>query len=116
MNLPVCAICDVAYPKMETLNTHMKLAHDESDHMRITRLTETYEAALQDEHTEKTEVCRQTNAKSLDCTECGVIFLSSQEQKTHIEKHHTHTESQIQRMTMYCQFCDKQFRTKKGSV
>ena len=77
---------------METLNTHMKSVHDESDHMRIIRLTESFEAAIKQQQIGKTEDFTQINAKSLDCTECGVIFLTLKEQEIHIEQHPTKQE------------------------
>ena len=72
----------------------MKSVHDESDHLRIKRLTETFEAAIKQEPIAKDEVLKPTNAKSLDCTECGVLFITFQEQKNHKEQHHANDKEE----------------------
>ena len=97
---------------MEILNIYMKSAHDESDNVRIIRLTNSFEAAIKQEPIEKIDV-RPTTATSLDCSECGVVFLTVQEKIIHNEKQHTSPESQMINRTMSCQFCDKAYQSKK---
>ena len=69
---------------MEILNIYMKSAHDESDNVRIIRLTNSFEAAIKQESIEKIDVW-PTTATSLDCSECGVVFLTVQEKIIHNE-------------------------------
>ena len=86
MKNPVCDICKKSFLKMEYLNTHMKVQHDESDSMRVERLTETVNLALCNEHTNVKQSGSQL--KSLDCSECGEVFVTNKEETDHIEKHH----------------------------
>ena len=65
---------------------HMKMVHQESDLCRIEQLAHTIESALAQDSS-------ITNHKKVyqiyDCSECGIIFSTIQEQKEHEEKHHT---------------------------
>ena len=76
-----CRSCNLYFPNMEVLSNHMKLIHQETDHMRILRLTKWIE-----------NMQRQENVvvfhKSFDCTECGFCFTNENEMKSHNEKHH----------------------------
>ena len=69
---------------MEHLNLHMQNTHNESDHDRIIRLTETYQA--------KVESTPVHNKKSFDCSECGEIDQNSDELKNHNEQIHIKSE------------------------
>ena len=66
---------------MEQLNIHMKNIHQESDHERIYRVTETVKSALAQESL-------NGNEKVYDCSECGLIFNTSDEQNNHNQKDH----------------------------
>ena len=56
MKFPVCTIRNITCTKMEILNIYMKSAHDESDNLRIIRLTNSFEAAIKQEPIEKIDV------------------------------------------------------------
>ena len=65
----------------------MKKIHQETDDMRIQRLTHTVEADLYP----KPSVIINTNdtqVKSFDCSKCGVLFINSEELMVHKEKNH----------------------------
>ena len=80
---PSCNLCNKVFQTLEVLNVHMKTVHKESDNDRIERLALTIGSALaQDSNLIKT---------SQDCTECGLIFNTSQEKKNHDNKDHTNT-------------------------
>ena len=66
---------------MEVLSAHMKNVHQESDSQRIERLQLTIGSAL--------EKNLKGNLHSLDCTECGIMFTTSQEKEDHEMNHHT---------------------------
>ena len=66
---------------MEYLGNHLKNIHSESDHSKIERLTETIKTTLEHE--------KLVNQKIFDCSECGKIFPTNDEQRSHIEKLHT---------------------------
>ena len=59
----------------------MKNVHQESEHERIHRVTETVKSALAQEST-------KVHIKSYDCSECGFIFATSDEQNNHNQKEH----------------------------
>ena len=64
----------------------MKNFHEETDHNRLDRLTETFTLAL------KSEPKKMENGvqnKILDCSQCGKIFGTIDEFDTHNRKHHT---------------------------
>ena len=79
---PTCERCNITFTKMEYMDTHMKTKHDESDDMRIYRLTQAVEAVEKKEKASKRIV-------SNDCTECGLVFVSNLEQIIHIENYHS---------------------------
>ena len=64
----------------------MKMVHQESDHCRIERLANTIESAL----AQDSSITNPKKVQQLyDCSECGIIFSTIQEQNEHEEKHHT---------------------------
>ena len=86
MKTPICDICKKVFGKMEYLSTHMKYQHGESDSMRVERLTKTVKLEL---YGEDNKVERNgPQLKSLDCSECGEVFVTNEEEKDHIEKYH----------------------------
>ena len=68
---------------MEELNNHMKHVHQESDYDRIVRVTETVKSVQQ-----SIKVNNDQMIKSFDCTECGLLFKTSDDQKSHNQKEH----------------------------
>ena len=64
---------------MEVLGVHMKKVHLESDHNRIDRLFNTFEPM---------QIKGSGNFSSFDCTECGILFSSIEDQRSHNEKQH----------------------------
>ena len=93
MKNPLCIIWKTTFQRMEYLNTHMKVKHDESDSTRIDRLTKTVELSLLNEGKDKQININESKLKSLDCTECGVLFVNIKEQKDHNVKHHVNGAS-----------------------
>ena len=80
LNKPVCASCNIKFQNMKSLDVHMKVDHEESENTRIKRLTRTVEEVR------KCEILQKI--KSSDCTECGILFVTSQDLKTHIKNVH----------------------------
>ena len=76
---PVCTMCNIKFQNFEVLEVHMKKVHLESDHNRLERLSKTFEPV---KRTKAIKVC------SYDCTECGILFSSLEEQRCHIENYH----------------------------
>ena len=74
-----CNICNMKFLKMEFLNIHMKKVHNESENDRINRLTQ----AIQNDADSK------QGRKIFDCSECGIIFGTSQEQQSHTKQQQT---------------------------
>ena len=85
LKTPLCVVCNMTVKNMEMLNMHMENAHQESDHERMTRVTDTVKAAL---HQESIKMNNIQNIKSLDCTECGMVFQTIEEQHSHNQKVH----------------------------
>ena len=59
------------------------MVHKESDHTRIARLTQTFQSRIN-----KTSEIRNKYEKIYECSECGVIFATSELMETHNMKHH----------------------------
>ena len=98
---PVCTLCNKTFPKLEVLNDHMKLIHQESPSMRVERLERTIRASL--EKTSKNTDGSKCQ-KSLDCTECGICFINREEQVSHENKYHAKNKSEY-----ICDLCDRIF-------
>ena len=84
---PRCDSCEVTFTKMEYMNTHMKVKHDESENMRIIRLTQAVKTVVGMEQNSP-KVTRVKRMASNDCSECGLIFSSDLEQKNHFVNYH----------------------------
>ena len=78
-----CDTCNHQSKNMQDLNKHMAVMHKESDHMRIERLTQTFEADMK-----KTSVISKNYDKLYDCSECGDLFVTWDQLNKHIERHH----------------------------
>ena len=80
-----CIICEKSFDKIEYLNVHMRPNHHESDHERMERLTETFRSmTVKESNEEKIQV----KFTSFECSECGLIFTNSKEQKNHFQNYH----------------------------
>ena len=82
---PVCSSCKVEFQSMKSLDTHMKISHEESDIMRIERLKQTVQQVRKCEITSKI----QKVEVSLDCTECGILFITRDEMMNHNKTEHS---------------------------
>ena len=85
---PVCNLCDIKVKSMEVLGTHMKNVHGESDHMRIKMVENMFSSTSNQESS--LEIVKIYH-KSVDfsCTECGIMFDTNEQQKTHNKEHHS---------------------------
>ena len=61
------------------------MVHQESDHCRIERLAHTIESAL----AKDSSITNHKKTLIYDRSECGIMFSTIQEQKEHMENHHT---------------------------
>ena len=89
----------------------MKLTHGESDHERIERLVQTFKTVTFKE-------CKVENSlvqfKSYDCTECGNIFSTSEEQKSHYQYCNDNSVvSKEDDTDIVCELCDKVLPNKR---
>ena len=64
---PECTQCNIKFAKASYFDMHMKNVHEETDYMRIIRLSNTVKDVLQPEPVEP-----KSMQKSLDCSECGI--------------------------------------------
>ena len=111
MKTPVCTPCQTTFPKMEISNEHMTRIHNETDHMRITRLTQTIETVRARELMESQSKMK-SKLKSLDCTECGILFRTRKEEADHMnEIHGIAIDIHIK---FICSECDVNFQTKSS--
>ena len=80
---------------MPDLSKHMAIVHQESDHSQMLRLTQTFESRLT-----KTSNINKNYEKIYDCSECGVIFKTSNLLENHNVKHHqVHQEEKKHKAT-----------------
>ena len=84
---PVCELCSGQFSNMETLAIHIKIAHDETLHMKIERQSHMVSEALTKESRDIKTNSPHTQ-KSIDCSECGLIFTKHEEMQKHNNEHH----------------------------
>ena len=111
---PVCTVCNITVKSLEMLNLHMKNIHQESPHDRMNRVTDTVKSALQQESIKRNT---EQNVPSFDCTECGEIFKTNQDQNSYNQK--VHSSGLIPNVILAkkpdikeqitCELCDKIF-------
>ena len=90
---------------MEYLSVHMKSVHNESDHERIERLSQTFKSVT---FKEDNEEIWKVQPKSFDCVECGEIFSSREEQTIHNKNHHINSlVNKEDDNDNVCDLCDK---------
>ena len=82
---PECKKCNKIVKNMEMLNVHMRNVHQESDNDRMIRVTEVVKSVVQQESMHVNNV-RQMNI--FDCSECGLLFQTREEQNSHNQKDH----------------------------
>ena len=88
MRKPECTICSIKFDNMQNCDVHMKIKHNETDDIRISRLTAAVKTVRQSEISNY----NQKNMKSLDCTECGLCFVGRGELRNHNESEHAGLE------------------------
>ena len=84
---PKCDICNITFVRMEYMNTHMKVKHDESEYMRMERLKQGIETVV-NKKPQNVIIISGERVKIKDCTECGLLFVSENEYKTHLTNSH----------------------------
>ena len=99
-------MCDIQFHNSEVFNNHMKHVHLETDDMRIRRLEKTIKSFLEQEATTK-KIISENKLKSLDCSECGIIFDTDGQYTLHHEEHHKIKQFK-------CDECDSMFMTSQG--
>ena len=91
LNFLSCTICNLTLPNYDIMKVHMEKVHKETPHLRLERITQIVQSSLvlEPSHTNSyAQSSKQTiviNEKSLDCTECGVLFKTEGQFKTHNE-------------------------------
>ena len=87
MKNPSCDQCNIMFGSMEVLSVHMKLVHNETDSMRIDRLSETVKSTMCNKSI-NIKIISDKKHVSFDCTECGLIFVTEEKMKGHNDEHH----------------------------
>ena len=83
LRIPLCTICNIKFENRMILDTHMKVKHNETQHLRIERLTEGVKKVRQGETS-----FNSLDKKSYDCTECGLLFSTGEELNIHNASEH----------------------------
>ena len=86
-----CDTCSHKSKNMQELNQHMKVVHKKSDHMRMERLTKTFKAVVS-----RASVSNKKSDKLYDCSECGYLFVTSDQFNKHIKNHNTVSNEEIE--------------------
>ena len=82
LKMPQCNDCYIKFRNNDDMNLHMNKVHHETDHMRMDRITSAIK--LSNINPQK----KAEHTKIFDCTECGELFNSSDEQDKHIKEKH----------------------------
>ena len=85
--------------KFEDLNKHIANIHEETPHMRMNRLTTTFQSMVN-----QSKILNVTSATLFDCSECGNIFSSYSEQKSHNDEYHAKTRHFSIKKMLYLRF------------
>ena len=118
---PTCMSCNIKFENIERLNVHMRVKHQETDDLRLVRLTNVMQASIN-----KGPSIQIQQIKSLDCSECGVMFVNINEFRNHYDNHHFSVQkpldgikkekvdsnvnvSKINSMKELCEICDEFF-------
>ena len=99
---PECTQCNMKFARTSFFDMYMKKVHGETDHLRINRLSKTVKEVLQPDP--------KSLKKSLDCTECGICFMTREDQVEHNRNNHEQKVDNMQKNTelkFACNLCDK---------
>ena len=108
---PKCTQCNVTFNSMSILDSHRKNVHGEMNLIRINRLTESIKEVLYPE-----SVKSELSQKSLDCSECGLIFSSKEEQEIHLKQNCDGKVKENIQASFYCGLCEKPFERRGPMV
>ena len=95
----ICDICSQDFKKIENLNKHMANIHEETPHMRMNRLTTTFQSMVN-----QSKIQNVKSAKLFDCSECGNMFSSYSEQKSHNDEYHAKTRHRTTEAPYYSKY------------
>ena len=98
---PICVKCNFVFTSNIPLDKHMKTQHNETEYMRICRITQTVKATV-----DKKSPSSEKSVKSFDCSECG-LFLQNIEQ---LNEHNLRTHNTEKRFS--CDKCEEIFSKK----
>ena len=87
LEMPQCNDCCIKFRNNEDMNLHMNKVHHETDHMGMDRITSAIKLSNINSQ-EKAELC----------SECGILFNSSDEQEKHIKEKHIVLERRNQKL------------------
>ena len=113
MAAPVCMVCMIPFNKMEFLNNHMLLKHEETPSMRMDRLEKASQTNTSNT-TKGTNPSTDTNIKSMDCSECGLIFKTENEQNKHLVKEHLNKVETKYEKPRTCEYCEYKFNNSRA--
>ena len=89
---PKCDTCKSVFKTIASLDVHMKIVHQETDHTRIERRMVMANNAIKQgsKYYQQDQTYQMSPGiiKIYNCTECGLLFSTSGEQLIHEEKHH----------------------------
>ena len=87
MKSPQCPSCSIKFKNWQDLNTHMAFKHQETDSMRIERLTTMVDGVVN--KSSEINGYKEAPGKLFDCSECGIIMGTSEEMNMHIKNKHS---------------------------
>ena len=107
LKYPVCEVCQIQYQSLLDLNKHMANFHNETDDGRMNRVKQ---LLLSSRSQGPTIVFSGIKVRNYDCTECGVIFKTLEEQYRHNENQHNSCGGV--KSNFDCDKCDNVFQKK----
>ena len=84
---PKCTQCNIIFDRRSFFDSHMKNVHGETQYMRNKNVLDSVKKVVFPEPVKN---------KLLDCSECGILFLTTKEQETHNKQIHRNNVNKIE--------------------
>ena len=102
-----CTVCDIKVGSIQLMSLHMQNAHSETCNNKLERMEELLISVSKES---PTTIIKEAT-KSLDCSECGLVFPTVEVQVQHMNEKHVRKSPKMG--DFQCEECNKFFDTRK---